>query len=88
MVRKKLTVRRGRKNADSPSAHTEVAAAYCRAEGSPGVGQFTLATAWRKSSLLAPGSKPRQTAALFLTQEKEDSKQALYSSVCQRNRYV
>lgn len=81
-------MRRRRKNADSPSPHTEVATAYCRAEGGPGVGQFTLATAWRKSSLLAPGSKPRQTAALFLTQEKEDSKQALYPSVCQRNCYV
>lgn len=64
-------MRRRRKNADSLPPHTEVAAAYCRAEGGLGVGQFTLTTAWRKSSLLAPGSKPRQTAACFSHRRKK-----------------
>lgn len=36
--------------------------------------------AGRKSLLLAPGSKPKQTAVLFLSQEKDASKRGLYSS--------
>lgn len=49
-------------------------AAYCRPGGNAGDG------AWRKAPLLAPGSNPKQTAVLCLTQEKDASKRALYSS--------
>lgn len=83
MVQNKLCSKNEEKEtwADSSLADAEVAAAHCRAEGSLGAGQLTLAAAaWRKSSLLAPGSKPQQTAVLFLTQEKEEGKRALYSS--------